>query len=198
MTKKLKRKQPSKKQFSQGQDWAANQNDPRLQYLSRLKLGSPLRVLDLNDDDHDNSSYLGLKPSAKRPVVVEHGGRVLRVAVSDVLKADADEDRGLLPGGEMLCVAQPLAEAELNRIRQCDHDWVVCSTAMAEVWLILTCLCCGAHGSVDDPSADEWDEAFHAPTDPYKWSDKSRVTVRGRLVDADRHILPFSRHDDDA
>ncbi len=129
MAKKSKKKEPSKKQFAQGQDWAANQDDPRLQYLSRLKLGSPLRVLDLNDDDHDNSSYLGLKPSDSLPVVVEHGGRVLRVAVSDVLKAEADEDRGVLPGGENLCVAQPLAPADLNRIRQCDHKWVVCSTA---------------------------------------------------------------------
>ena len=48
------------------------------------------------------------------------------------------------------------------------------------------------HGSVDAPSEQEWSEAFHAPSRPYRWTDGSRVTIRGpgslyvipKLIDA--------------
>lgn len=33
-------------------------------------------------------------------------------------------------------------------------------------------------GTVDDPSSDEWGEAYHAPSKPYAWTDNSRVTIR--------------------
>ena len=189
MARKLKIKRLNKKKFAQGQTWAADQDDSRLQYLAGLSSGSPVRVLDLGNDDQDNCFYLGIEPKAKRPLMVEHGGQVFAVAMSDVLKAEADEDRGLLPGGETLCIAQPLAAADLNRIHSCDHKWVVYSTALAEVWLMLKCLYCGAHGSVDDPTTEEWAEAFDAPSNPYSWADKSRVTIRGCLPDTFRHIL---------
>ena len=189
MARQLKIEQLSKKQFAQGQTWAADHGDPRLQYLAGLSRGSPLRVLDLGEDDQDDCFYLGLKPKAKLPVVVEYGGQVFAVAMSDVLKAEADEDRGLLPGGETLCIAQPLAAADLNRIHSCDHKWVVYSTALAEVWLMLKCLYCGAHGSVDYPTSEEWGEAFDAASNPYTWPAKSRVTIRGCLPDTVRHVL---------
>jgi hypothetical protein len=35
------------------------------------------------------------------------------------------------------------------------------------------------HGSVNDPTKEEWGEAFYAPSNLYRWIDKSRVTVRG-------------------
>jgi len=68
-------------------------------------------------------------------------------------------------------------------LRICDsdsHEWVVFSTALAEVWLMVQCVRCGAHGTVDDPSKDEWAEAFTAPLAPYLWADNARVTLRHR------------------
>lgn len=63
----------------------------------------------------------------------------------------------------------------------CDHKWVVFSTAIEDVCLMVHCVICGAHGSVDDPSREEWSEAFHAPSRPYDWSEGHRVNVRGVL-----------------
>lgn len=45
---------------------------------------------------------------------------------------------------------------------------------------MVQCVNCGTAGTVDDPSKEEWSEAFHAPSNPYGWDDGSRVTVRGR------------------
>jgi hypothetical protein len=191
MVRKLKTKTVANEQFQKGQAWAANQDDPRLQYLSTLKQGDPLRVWDLDDDQHDNCSYLGLRPNAKLPVLVKRGEQVFGVEAKTVLRAEADVYRERLPGGETLYISQPLTQAEHERICHCDHQWVVYSTAMAEVWLMLECFFCGAHGSVDDPSSAEWSEAFHAPSNPYEWSDKSRVTIRGCLPNKFRHVVPI-------
>lgn len=56
-----------------------------------------------------------------------------------------------------------------------EHEWVVFSTALAEVSLLVRCVVCGARGMVDDPSEAEWSEAFHSPSKPYRWVDGSRV-----------------------
>jgi hypothetical protein len=58
------------------------------------------------------------------------------------------------------------------------HSWVVFSTAMKEVALMLQCVKCGEFGTVDDPTQEEWKEAFHAPAQPYPWTDESRITIR--------------------
>lgn len=58
------------------------------------------------------------------------------------------------------------------------HKWVVFSTALKERWLLLRCVECGAMATVNDPTKDEWSEAFHAPSRPYKWTDKARVHVQ--------------------
>ncbi len=59
-----------------------------------------------------------------------------------------------------------------------EHEWIVFSTALAEVRIMVQCVECGAHGTVDDPTKDEWADAFHAPSQPYLWDDNSRVTIR--------------------
>jgi hypothetical protein len=187
MAKRLKIKQLSKKNFEQGQEWASAQGDPRLQYLAGLSQGSPLHLSGLCGEQHDNCSFLGLDPKATLPLVVEHGGQVYAMPVNGVLKAHADIDRGILPSGETIYISQPLSSGDLNRIRQCDHDWVVFSTALAEVWLMLECFCCGGQGTIDDPTKEEWGEAFYAPDHPYAWRDKTRVTVRGCLPKTVRH-----------
>src|SRR5690349_11366664 len=79
-----------------------------------------------------------------------------------------------------------LSSEELKRSVECNHEWVVFSTALQDVCLMLECVSCGALGTVDDPSEEEWGEAFHAPDEPYGWPDKARVTIRG--VPGYRHV----------
>ena len=58
------------------------------------------------------------------------------------------------------------------------HEWVVFSTALAEGWLMLQCVECLARATIDDPTEEEWAEAFHAPSRPYRWTDETRVHFR--------------------
>jgi hypothetical protein len=58
-----------------------------------------------------------------------------------------------------------------------EHEWVVFSTALDQGWLMLQCVECGLHATVDDPSKKEWSEAFRAPSKPYRWHDDTRVVV---------------------
>jgi hypothetical protein len=62
-----------------------------------------------------------------------------------------------------------------------EHHWVVFSTAIREVALLVGCAECGAFGTVDDPTPEEWAEAFDASLNPYRWHDGTRVTVRNRV-----------------
>ncbi len=43
---------------------------------------------------------------------------------------------------------------------------------------MLQCVKCRAMGTVDDSTEEEWAEAHHAPSEPYRWEDDSRVTMR--------------------
>ena len=58
-----------------------------------------------------------------------------------------------------------------------EHEWAVFSTALDQGWLMLQCVNCGLHATVDDPSEEEWSQAFHAPLRPYRWQDESRVVI---------------------
>ncbi|WP_437191380.1 hypothetical protein [Planctomicrobium sp. SH527] len=60
----------------------------------------------------------------------------------------------------------------------CQHDWMVFSTAIEDVCLLLECTKCRSMGTVDDPTEREWGDAFYAPSHPYKWKDNSRVNFR--------------------
>lgn len=80
------------------------------------------------------------------------------------------------------------------------HEWVVYSTAMQEHWLMLQCVECGEMGTIDAPSTEEWSEAFHAPSSPYRWHESTRVTERGlaaprviRAIDGPRCDCPSQR-----
>ena len=59
----------------------------------------------------------------------------------------------------------------------CQHSWVVFSTALEEGWLMVQCTKCGLHGTVDDPTMEEWSRAYHAPSAPYPWTEESRITL---------------------
>lgn len=58
------------------------------------------------------------------------------------------------------------------------HEWVVFGTAVTEVWIMVQCVECGAHGTVDVSTKEEWGAAFYADETPYQWEDNSRVTLR--------------------
>lgn len=70
------------------------------------------------------------------------------------------------------------------------HEWVVFSTALANGCLMLQCAVCGLHGTVEDPSKQEWSEAFTAPSRPYRWRDEARVVVKGHLSGDKRYVVP--------
>jgi hypothetical protein len=48
---------------------------------------------------------------------------------------------------------------------------------LEDVALLVQCGECGAYGKVTDPTADEWQQAFHAPSNRYKWPDNERVEL---------------------
>lgn len=69
------------------------------------------------------------------------------------------------------------------------HSWVVFSTALSEVWLMVQCCDCGLHGAVIDPSAEEWSDAFTAPSNPYLWDDETRVVAHPEIPREPREVF---------
>ena len=59
-----------------------------------------------------------------------------------------------------------------------EHEWIVHSTALKECWLMLQCVECGTMATVDDPSKEEWVQAFHAQSRPSRSTDDSRCRER--------------------
>ena len=62
----------------------------------------------------------------------------------------------------------------------CKHEWVVFSTNITEATLIVQCVECGEMGTVNDSSEEEWKQAYHAPSKPYRWLDETRVKSSGQ------------------
>lgn len=58
------------------------------------------------------------------------------------------------------------------------HKWIVFSTCLSTVELMVRCKTCQAFGTVPKPTKEEWSAAFTAPDHPYPWEDHSRVIVR--------------------
>ena len=56
------------------------------------------------------------------------------------------------------------------------YIWVVFSTAISDGYLIVQCGECGTIGAIEDPTEEEWSDAFYAPDHPYAWLDSNRVT----------------------
>jgi hypothetical protein len=77
-----------------------------------------------------------------------------------------------------------------NGTKSCAHEWGVFSTVLEDLTLLVQCVQCGAYGKVSDPSADEWQQAFHAPSQPYHWPHGERVEVLPGKQDDEskRHI----------
>lgn len=69
------------------------------------------------------------------------------------------------------------------------HTWVVFSTAMGEKWLMVQCVDCGLHGTVENPTSEEWRQAFHSPSRPYQWLDESRVVFHSEVPAWKRYVV---------
>jgi hypothetical protein len=63
-----------------------------------------------------------------------------------------------------------------------EREWFVFSTALSQSWLMLYCDKTGARGTVRDPSKEEWNAAFSAPSNPYRWTEADRVCVDPEAV----------------
>jgi len=92
--------------------------------------------------------------------------------------------------------ASPKAKSEVDtpnagrtNCRPDKHEWVDFSTAVAERWIMLQCVECGSHGVVTDPRSEEWSLAFHAPSQPYRWGDPSRVTIKKQVSKDQRYVI---------
>lgn len=63
----------------------------------------------------------------------------------------------------------------LDKNREPEHDWEVYSTSPGAI--LVQCKRCGQRGFVEIFTDKEWDEAFHAPSNPYTWRESSRVVI---------------------
>ena len=71
----------------------------------------------------------------------------------------------------------------------CRHSWIVFSTAVATGQIMVECSVCKATGTVDTHTRAEWQAAFHAPSNPYRWDGgDDRITVTGGKVDDGKNI----------
>jgi|TARA_B100002003_G_scaffold190251_1_gene179162 phage FluMu protein Com len=59
---------------------------------------------------------------------------------------------------------------------QCKHKWVVFSTAINDGYVIVQCGECKTIGAIENPTKEEWGDAYYAPDFPYRWFDDERVT----------------------
>jgi hypothetical protein len=64
-------------------------------------------------------------------------------------------------------------------------DWWVYSTSIGDVVLMLENRATGARGLVRNPTREEWRRAYSAPSNPYPWTDASRVELVDRMTDID-------------
>lgn len=58
-----------------------------------------------------------------------------------------------------------------------DYQWEVRNCAYLPVWIMLESPTTGLVGSVRDPSPEEWEKAYHAPSNPYPWPEPWRVVL---------------------
>ena len=79
------------------------------------------------------------------------------------------------------------------------HEWVVFSTAAGDDTgqsaLMVECAQCGAFGTIENFSLQEWKDAFYASGEPYRWDDWQRVTSV-RWGDGEPHYVGQGRKPD--
>jgi len=58
-----------------------------------------------------------------------------------------------------------------------DSDWWVYSTAVSDGAILVENRTTGQRAIVRDPTPEEWDAAFRAPSNPYRWMNVKRLVV---------------------
>ncbi len=58
----------------------------------------------------------------------------------------------------------------------CEHEWEVYCVALEDEFLEVHCRNCSILGAVKEPTEHEWNKALSAPSNPYLWTDKERVS----------------------
>ena len=92
---------------------------------------------------------------------------------------DAEIDEGHAEG-----CAWMKAKAVTKATPTCNHSWMVFSTAVGTGQIMVECELCEAVGTVDTHTRAEWQAAFHAPSNPYRWDGgDDRITVTGQPLD---------------
>jgi len=80
----------------------------------------------------------------------------------------------------------------------CEHEWVVFSTCLGTIGMMCECVICGAFGVVPDSTREEWSEAFHAPTRPYRWhGGDERVVIKKSGSGQTHYVRKGGRHEDE-
>lgn len=62
-----------------------------------------------------------------------------------------------------------------------ERDWWVYSTVIHGRAILVKDRNSSLRGQIVDPTPDEWRQAFHAPSRPYRWTDAARV-VEDKIV----------------
>ncbi len=84
---------------------------------------------------------------------------------------------------------EQLNENQLSPIDDHHHTWVVFSTTTGDGWLMLQCVDCGLHATVEDPTSEEWRQAFYAPSCPYQWLNETRIVVHPEVPAWKRYVV---------
>lgn len=62
------------------------------------------------------------------------------------------------------------------------HAWIVFSTAVSDGGCLMVRCQCGAYGTVNDPTPEEWRMAYFAPSCEYEWAGgDERVQIRSEF-----------------
>lgn len=81
-----------------------------------------------------------------------------------------------LTGNQSTTIIAALEEfRRAQQLTPSPFEWWVYSTAIVPGFLILQCKKTGKFGLVKNPTREEWNAAFYAPSNPYRWLDDSRV-----------------------
>ena len=72
----------------------------------------------------------------------------------------------------MTSIEELINEMELEQPHE--HEWWVFSTCLGDCTIMCGCNC-GAFGVVREHTIEEWQLAFYAPSNPFRWADNSRV-----------------------
>lgn len=179
MSKRRRKKLAHRRQQKRKVEYPGVKFDPRIDSLTVLEL--VVEAVKYANDFPDAPMTLGIKNLAIRISNIDKNDRMgfAHIPVEDAVEML----RCLLSIAQdnPTCKIQFASFGAIEQEDACDHEWVVFSTAINDGCLMVQCVNCGAHGSVDDPTEEEWSEAFYAPSHPYRWMDDERVNIRGVL-----------------